>query len=80
MKQTTTALQNNKDIILVPRSWWKERSILWNLIQEMGWWYTLSSAIIFQESNACKRRKGDDLDKGTKTTSTWELEKTIKTI
>ena len=68
-EQMTTALQKNMDIILVPRSWWPGAGHTLEP-QEMGWWYTISNATIFQECNACHKRRGDDLDKGTKTAST----------
>jgi len=72
-EQMTTALQKNKDIILVPTgSWWTGagRTLEPQEYKEMSWWYTISNSIIFQECNASKKRRGEDLDKGTKTAST----------
>jgi hypothetical protein len=62
----TTALRNNKDIFLIPRAWWSNKTESLDP-EDPGWWYTITKAIRFRECRTCERRRGDDLDKETKT-------------
>ena len=49
----TATLQNNEDIILIPRDWWldKARSLE---PEELGWWYTVTKAVKFRECEVCQ--------------------------
>jgi len=62
--QMTAALQINKDIIPIPRRWSDKSESLEP--EDPGWWYTVPKAMTFQECQICERRRGDDLDEGTK--------------
>ena len=61
----TAALQNNKDILLIPKVWWPNKTESLDP-EDPGWWYTITKAIKFRECRMCDRRRGDDLDKETK--------------
>jgi len=61
----TAALRNNKDILLIPRAWWLNKTESLDP-EDPGWWYTVTKAIRFRECRTCERRRGDDLDKETK--------------
>ena len=67
MKDTpmTAALQNNRDILLIPKDWWPNKTESLDP-EDPGWWYTITKAIKFLECRICERRRGDDLDKETK--------------
>ena len=61
----TVVLESTKDIILLPRDWWSDKTESLEP-EDPGWWYTVTKAITFQECQMCERRRGDDLDKETK--------------
>jgi len=62
----TAVLHNNKDILLIPRAWWSNKTKSLDP-EDPGWWYTITKTIRFRECRTSERRRGDDLDKKTKT-------------
>ena len=61
----TAALQSTKDIILLTRDWWSDKTESLEP-EDPGWWYTVTKTVKFRECEVCKRRRGDDLDEETK--------------
>ncbi len=61
-----TTLHGDKDIILIPRDWCPDK--VGSLEPEdLGWWYTINEPVKFRVCRFCMERRGDDLDKETRT-------------
>ena len=60
-----TMLQRDKDIILIPRDWWQDKSESLEP-EDLGWWYTVHEPVKFRECRLCQKRRGNDLDKDTR--------------
>ena len=64
-KQMVTALRNDRDIILIPRNWWPDKTGSLEP-EDRGWWYTVTEPVKFRVCEVCTDRRGDDLDKETR--------------
>jgi hypothetical protein len=54
-----TTQQRDKDIILIPRDWWKNKGESLEL-EDLGWWYTVNKAVKFPKCKVYKERRGKD--------------------
>jgi hypothetical protein len=61
----TTMLQRDKDIILIPRDWWQDKTGSLES-EDLGWWYTVNELVKFCECRLCMKPRGDDLDEDTR--------------
>jgi hypothetical protein len=43
-ERMTTTLQRDKDIILIPRDWWKDKAESLEPV-DLGWWYTVNKVV-----------------------------------
>ena len=64
-KQMVTALRNDRDIILIPRNWWPDKTGSLEP-EDRGWWYTVTEPVKFRVCEVCTDRRGDDLDVETR--------------
>ena len=60
-----TTLLNDRDIILIPRNWWPDKTGSLEP-EDQGWWYTVTEPVKFRVCGVCTDRRGDDLDEETR--------------
>ena len=70
-ERMTATLQRDKDIILIPRDWWKDET------QSLGpgdlvWWYTVNKSVKFHTCKVYTERRGEDLEEETRATLSKE--------
>jgi hypothetical protein len=70
-KQMVTTLRNDRNIILIPRNWWPDKTGSLEP-EDRGWWYTLTEPVKFRVCEVCTDRRGDDLDEETKSVTHQE--------
>jgi hypothetical protein len=63
--QMVTTLRNDRDIILIPRNWWSDKTGSLEP-EDRGWWYTVTEPVKFRMCEVCTDRRGDDLDEETR--------------
>ena len=64
-KQMVTTLRKDRDILLIPRNWWPDKTGSLEP-EDRGWWYTVTEPVKFRVCEVCTDRRGDDLDKETR--------------
>ena len=63
----TATLERDKDIILIPRDWWKDESESLGP-GDLGWWYTVNKTVKFRTCKVYTERRGKDLEEETRVT------------
>jgi len=63
-KRMAKLLRDDKDINLLPRDWWSDKTGRLEP-EDRGWWYTVTEPVKFRECKVCTNRRGDDLDEET---------------
>ena len=70
-ERMTATLQRDKDIILIPRDWWKDEAKSLGP-GDLGWWYTVNKAVKFRTCKVYTERRGEDLEEETRATLSKE--------
>ena len=70
-ERMTATLQRDKDIILIPRDWWKDETESLGP-GDLGWWYTVNKTVKFRTCKVCTERRGEDLEEETRATLSKE--------
>ena len=64
-KQMVTTLRKDRDILLIPRNWWPDKTGSLEP-EDRGWWYTVTEPVTFRVCEECTDRRGNDLDEETR--------------
>ena len=64
-KQMVTTLHTDRDILLIPRKWWPDKTGSLEP-EDPGWWYTVTEPVKFRVCEVCTDRRGNDLDEKTR--------------